>query len=140
MNLPESVPVGATYSATITVTHDLTVQARVPELPPVYSTPNMVLCMEVTCTDLLKQFLPAGWVSVGAFVNVRHLAATPVGFEVTVTAKVVEVSKSLVTFDIEAHDGVDTIGKAQHARAPIEMTRFMSGVARKQAMLRSGSL
>ena len=138
MNLQEIVPVGAAHRATLTITHDLTVQARVPELPPVYSTPNMILLMEVACTDLLKQFLPAGWVSVGVLVNVKHLAATPVGFEVTVTAKVVEVSKSLVTFDVEAHDGIDTIGKGQHARAPIEMARFMHGVATKQAATRLG--
>jgi fluoroacetyl-CoA thioesterase len=133
MNLQELVLVGATHRANLTVTHDLTVQARVLELPPVYSTPNMILFMEIVCTELLKPLLPAGWVSVGAFVNVKHLAATPVGFEVTVTATVVEVSKSLVTFEVTAHDGLDTIGQGQHARAPIEMTRFMQGVANKLA-------
>ncbi len=133
MNLQEILPLGITHRTTLLVTQDLTVQARVPELPPVYSTPNMILFMEVACTELLKPYLPAGWVSVGAMVNVKHLAATPVGFEVAVTAKVIEVSKSLVTFEIEAHDGVDKIGSGQHTRAPIEMTRFMQGVAKKQA-------
>lgn len=133
MNLPERVPVGASHSDSLVVTHDLTVQARVPELPPVYSTPNMILFMEIACTDLLKQFLPEGWVSVGALVDVRHLAATPTGFTVTVTATVSEVSKSLVTFDVEAHDGVDVIGRGRHARAPIESARFLDGIARKQA-------
>lgn len=133
MNLPERVPIGATHSDSLVVTHDLTVQARVPELPPVYSTPNMILFMEVVCTDLLKRYLPEGWVSVGALVEVRHLAATPVGFTVTVKATVTEVSKSLVTFEVEAHDGVDAIGRGRHARAPIETTRFLDGVARKQA-------
>jgi len=133
MNLQDCVTVGRTHSARLTVTHELTVQARVPELPPVYSTPNMILFMEIVCTDLLKQCLPAGWVSVGAQINVRHLAATPVGFEVTVTAKVTDVAKSLVTFEVEAHDGIDVIGKGEHVRAPIEMARFMSGVAKKMA-------
>lgn len=131
MNLQESVPVGASHRATLIVTHDLTVQARVPELPPVYATPHMIMFMEIACTDLLKRYLPDGWVSVGALVDVKHLAATPVGFEVTVTATVAEVSKSLVTFEVEAHDGVDLIGKGRHARAPIEMSRFMAGVERK---------
>ncbi len=133
MNLQELVLIGATHRARLTVTHDLTVQARVPELPPVYSTPNMILFMEIVCTELLKPLLPAGWVSVGAFVNIKHLAATPGGFEVTVTATVVEVTKALVTFAVIAHDGIDIIGQGQHARAPIEMTRFMQGVAKKQA-------
>jgi predicted thioesterase len=133
MKLQELVPVGATASQQLTVTHDLTVQARVPDLPPVYSTPNMILFMEIVCTDLLRAYLPAGWVSVGAMVNVKHLAATPVGFTVTVTAKVVEVTKSLVIFDVEAHDGLDRIGAGQPARAPIELARFMGGAERKAA-------
>ena len=131
MNLLDLVPIGATHSESLRVTHDLTVQAKVPELPPVYSTPNMILFMEVVCTNLLKRYLPVGWVSVGTFVNVKHLAATPVGFEVTATAKVIEVSKSQVTFEVEAHDGVDRIGSGQHARAPIEFARFLAGIEKK---------
>jgi fluoroacetyl-CoA thioesterase len=133
MDLSQRIAVGISHSTRLVVTQDLTVQARVPELPPVFSTPNMITEMEVACADLLKPYLPAGWVSVGAFVNVRHLAATPVGFEVTTTAKVIEVSRSLVTFEVTAHDGVDLIGSGQHARAPIEMARFMIGVERKRA-------
>ncbi len=133
MNLPELVPIGASASQTLVVTHELTVQARVPDLPPVYSTPNMILFMEIVCTDLLRPYLPAGWVSVGAMVNVKHLAATPVGFTVTATATVVEVTKSLVVFEVEAHDGVDRIGAGQHSRAPIELSRFLTGTERKRA-------
>jgi len=133
MNLPELVPIGASASQTLIVTHELTVQARVPDLPPVYSTPNMILFMEIVCTDLLRPSLPAGWVSVGAMVNVKHLAATPVGFTVTATATIVEVTKSLVVFEVEAHDGVDRIGAGQHSRAPIELSRFLAGAERKRA-------
>ena len=133
MNLPETVPLGVAASQQLIVTHDLTVQARVPDLPPVYSTPNMILFMEIVCTDLLRPYLPAGWVSVGALVNVKHLAATPVGFTVTATARIIDVTKSLVTFEVEAHDGVERIGAGQHARAPIELARFLSGTSRKAA-------
>ncbi|HMM75671.1 MAG TPA: hotdog domain-containing protein [Gammaproteobacteria bacterium] len=133
MNLPELVPVGISASQSLRVTHDLTVQARVPDLPPVYSTPNMILFMEIVCTDLIRPCLPPGWVSVGALVEVKHLAATPVGFTVTVRATVVEVTKSLVVFEVEAHDGVDRIGSGRHARAPIELARFLAGTERKRA-------
>lgn len=132
MNLPDLVPLGITASQQLVVTHELTVQARVPDLPPVYSTPNMILFMEIVCTDLIRPCLPDGWVSVGALVNVKHLAATPVGFTVTATAIVIEVTKSLVVFEVEAHDGVDRIGAGQHARAPIELARFVAGTARKR--------
>ena len=132
-DLPALIPVGSSHQSSLSVTHALTVQATVPELPPVYATPHMIMAMEIACTDLLAKFLPPGWVSVGAVVNVKHLAATPEGFMVTVTARVVEVTKNLVTFEVEAHDGVDLIGKGQHSRAPIQRDRFMAGVARKQA-------
>jgi predicted thioesterase len=133
MNLQELVPLGVAASRSLGVTHDLTVQARVPDLPPVYSTPNMILFMEIVCTDLLRPYLPDGWVSVGAHGDVRHLAATPVGFEVTATATIVEVARSLVVFEVEAHDGVERIGAGRHARAPVELVRFLAGTARKSA-------
>ncbi len=133
MNLLDLIPLGITAQQRLIVTHDLTVQARLPDLPPVYSTPNMILFMEVVCTELIRPRLPDGWVSVGALVNVRHLAATPVGFEVTATATVVEVTKSLVVFDVEAHDGIERAGCGQHARAPIELARFLAGTERKRA-------
>ncbi|MBM4227257.1 MAG: thioesterase [Gammaproteobacteria bacterium] len=132
-DFPALVPLGASHQTSLVVSHSLTVQATVPALPPVYATPHMVMAMEIACSDLLGGFLPPDWVSVGALVNVKHLAATPEGFTVTVTARVVEVTKNLVTFEVEAHDGVDLIGKGQHSRAPIQNERFMAGVARKQA-------
>lgn len=132
-DFPALVPVGSSHETKLVVSHALTVQATVPELPPVYATPHMIMAMEIACTDLLAKFLPPGWVSVGAVVNVKHLAATPEGFVVTVTARVAEVASNLVTFEVEAHDGVDLIGMGQHSRAPIQRDRFMAGVARKQA-------
>jgi len=133
MNLSELVPVGITTSQSLIVTHALTVQANVPDMPPVYSTPNMILLMEIVCADLIRPHLPAGWVSVGALVEVKHLAATPVGFTVTATARVAEVTKSLVVFEVEAQDGVERIGSGRHARAPIEFARFLAGIERKRA-------
>lgn len=132
MDLAARLPIGLSARRSLVVTHDLTVQALAPELPAVYSTPNMILLMEMTATELLRPYLPDGWVSVGALVDVRHLAATPVGFTVTATVSVVEISKSLVVFDVEAHDGVDRIGAGRHARAPIELARFLAGLERKR--------
>jgi len=138
IDLPALIPPGISLSQQLTVSHDLTVQAVVPELPPVYSTPNMILFMEIVCTALIRPYLPAGWVSVGALVDIRHLAATPVGLTVTATARVLEVKNSLVMFAVEAHDGVDVIGRGQHARAPVELNRFLAGCARKAATAAGG--
>ena len=136
IDLAACIPLGLSGSQQLIVGHDLTVQATVPDLPPVYSTPNMILFMEIVCTDLIRPLLPEGWVSVGALVDIRHLAATPVGLTVTATATVVELTKSLVVFAVEAHDGVDLIGRGRHARAPIELHRFQAGCLRKQEQAR----
>ena len=137
IDLASLIPCGISGSQRLTVGHALTVQATVPDLPAVYSTPNMILFMEIVCTDLIRPYLPEGWVSVGALVDVRHLAATPVGFTVTARATVVELTKSLVVFEVEAHDGIETIGRGRHARAPIELNRFQAGCLRKQDKARA---
>jgi fluoroacetyl-CoA thioesterase len=75
--------------------------------------------------------LPEGWVTVGVVVNVKHLAATPVGATVTTRAEVIEVSDHTITFSVEAHDGFEKIGEGTHVRAPVEMERFLRKVGAK---------
>src|ERR1044072_8661986 len=114
MKATANIPVGASASQTMEVTRDTTVAHFHAHMPEVFDTQMMIYLMELTAAELIEPFLPAGWVSVGAAVDVRHLAATPVGFTVTARAEVVSVSDHLVTFHVEAHDGVETIGGATH--------------------------
>src|SRR4051794_3754251 len=72
-----------------------------------YATPRMVLDVEQTCRDLLLEHLDDGEDSVGAHVSIDHLAATPLGFEVTINARIVEIEKRRVTFEFSAHDPVE---------------------------------
>lgn len=133
MSITEQIPVGATAEKTITVTRELTVAHHTEGMPEVYGTPMMIYLMEVVSAEAIAPYLPEGWVSVGVVVNVKHLAATPVGFEVTATAEVTEVSGRTVTFKVEAHDGVEKIGEGTHVRAPVEMARFEKGFQAKLA-------
>jgi fluoroacetyl-CoA thioesterase len=64
-------------------------------------------------------------------VNVKHLAATPVGMKVKLTARVVEVGRNTITFAVEAYDEVEKIGEGIHVRAPVEMSRFIKRVQAK---------
>jgi predicted thioesterase len=84
----------------------------------------MIYLMEVASSEAIQAYLPEGWVSVGVGVDIRHLAATPVGFTVTAKAEVVAVSDNTVTLKVEAYDDVEKIGEGMHVRAPIEMARF----------------
>jgi predicted thioesterase len=108
----------------LTVTLDLTVQHFVPNMPAVYGTPMMILEMEMTSGDAISQFLPAGWVTVGTEVDVRHLEATPVGRSVRTTARVIEVLRRIIRFEVEAFDGDRRIGAGRHGRGLVNMVDF----------------
>ncbi len=125
------IPAGATAERSQVVTQEMTVAWHHPEMPPVFGTPLMIYLMEVTASDAIEKYLPEGWVTVGVVVNVKHLAATPVGATVTAKAKVLSVDGYMVTFSIEAHDGVEKIGEGTHVRAVVEMDRFLKRVNAK---------
>jgi fluoroacetyl-CoA thioesterase len=92
----------------------------------VFSTPAMISEMEETCRLLLKeQFIPnAEWDSVGTVVNIKHLAATPIGTEVLLKSKVISVNGRRVMFDVEAFDKIEKIGQGQHERFIINVPQF----------------
>ena len=124
MNSLSTIAIGSKGEATVIVTTELTVGHAIPLMPKVYSTPSMIFLMETAAGSAIQASLPSGWVSVGVDVNIRHMAATPVGRTVTASATVTAVSEKLVAFDVEAHDGTNLIGKGTHTRAPVELARF----------------
>ena len=132
MSEPFAVPIGASASERVTVTRELTVAHFAPHMPEVYGTPLMIYLMEFASARAVAPFLPPGWVSVGTEVNVKHLAATPVGFVVTATATVLAVAGRSVSFAVQAHDGVELIGEGTHVRALVDLDRFNARVALKR--------
>lgn len=131
MNLADKIPVGTTNEQTIQVTDELTVGFSVAGMPMVYATPQMIQHMEVVCAAAIAPLLPDGFISVGTLVDVKHLAATSVGFSVTTKCTVVEVSGPLVTFEVAAEDGVESIGTGRHVRAAVDFERFVAGIEKK---------
>ncbi|HUL00771.1 MAG TPA: thioesterase family protein [Nitrospirota bacterium] len=134
MSLRFDIPIGTSASETVTVTRELTVAHLIPNMPEVYGTPFMIYLMEHAAAKAITPFLSPGWASVGLQINVRHVAATPVGFLVTATATVLSVSSHLVTFSVKAHDGVDLIGEGVHERAIVDLSRFNAKVLAKKAV------
>jgi predicted thioesterase len=133
MSPTEKIQPGMTGTETVVVTREITVAHFHPRMPEVYGTPFMIYLMEVAASNAIQAALPAGWVSVGAEVNVRHLAATPVGRTVTASARVTEVNDRLIVFAVEAHDGVELIGKGSHARAAVDLAKFERRLDSKRA-------
>ena len=126
-----AIPLGATATKSVVVTRDLTVAHYHPGLPEAYGTPMMVYLMEVAAAKAIQPYLPAGWASVGVAVNVKHLAATPVGLRVTATATVTAVHGKTVTFAVSARDEAEPIGEGTHVRAPIDLARFNARLGTK---------
>jgi fluoroacetyl-CoA thioesterase len=93
----------------------------------VFSTPSMISEMEETCRLLLKeQFLNNNdqWDSVGTIVDVKHLAATPVGAEITLNAEIIKIDERRILFKVSAKDKIETIGEGLHERFIINIPRF----------------
>ncbi len=131
MKATASIPVGAKATQEIVVTRDMTVAHFHEHMPEVYGTPIMIYHLEVTAEAAIREYLPEGWITVGVVVNVKHLAATPVGAKVTTRAEVIELGDNTVKFAVEAHDGFEKIGEGTHLRAAVEMDRFLKKVKTK---------
>jgi fluoroacetyl-CoA thioesterase len=94
-------------------------------LVPVLGTPALVGLMENAAVRALEGHLPPGLTSVGGRIDVRHLAATPVGMRVHARAELVEVEGRRLAFRIEAWDEVEQVGKATHERFVVDVERFV---------------
>ena len=103
-------------------------------MPAVLATPWLVAQLEYAARHAIAPFLEAYERSVGTFIEVEHLAPTPEGFTVICRARVIHVEGSVVTFQVEAHDGVETIAKGLHKRRVIDADRFAGRVRRKREL------
>jgi fluoroacetyl-CoA thioesterase len=92
----------------------------------VLSTPSLISEIEETCRLLLKeQFIPdPNWDSVGTLVDIRHIAATPVGAEVLLKSKVILVNGKRIMFEVEAFDNLERIAEGRHERFVINIPEF----------------
>ncbi len=98
---------------------------------PVLATPALVALMEEAAVRALEGRLPAGQTSVGVRIDVRHLAATPIGMRVRARAMLVAVEGRRLTFQIEAWDDAEKVGEAVHERVVVDVGRFLERVHSK---------
>jgi fluoroacetyl-CoA thioesterase len=123
---------GARGEFSLRVSHEhLANQFKDPLLPPVFSTPVMVMTMENAALNALRPYLEPGESCVGTVVNVRHLAATPVGQTVRAEAEVTEVDGRRIAFKVSAYDEREEIGNGTHERMVIDLKRFGARLAEK---------
>lgn len=99
----------------------------------VLATPVMIGLMEDAARHLVDSRLEPGQMTVGANLNINHLAATPIGMRVTARAELTAVDGRWLTFKVEAHDDQEKIGDGTHTRAIINLDRFMAKAREKAA-------
>jgi fluoroacetyl-CoA thioesterase len=97
----------------------------------VLATPVMINLIEAAALAAVEHLLPAGYQSLGTHLDVRHIAATPVGMRVRATAEVVSVDGRSLRFRVEAHDERDLIGDGTHERVVVNVAKFDERVQRK---------
>jgi fluoroacetyl-CoA thioesterase len=124
MDAREIIRIGMSAERVLVVPPERTVGHFVPGMPMVYATPMMILEMELASGDAINPFLEPGWVTVGTEVDIRHLAASPVGARVRTTARVTAVERRVIRFEVEAFDGERRIGEGRHARGLVNLATF----------------
>jgi fluoroacetyl-CoA thioesterase len=100
-------------------------------LPPVFSTPYLILILENAALNAIKQYLEPGESAVGVHVDVRHLIATPVGRDVTGHAEVSGVEGRNIVFRVWATDGENEIGAGTHERTVVQVSRLIERMTAK---------
>jgi fluoroacetyl-CoA thioesterase len=121
-----AIPLGAKGAFTLVVTPEhLANRFKDAILPPVLATPLMILAMENAALNAIRNYLEPGETALGTAVDIRHIAATPVGQRVTAEAEVTRVEDRRIVFAVTARDDVEEIGKGTHERMVVDLRRLM---------------
>ena len=116
--------VGIKGKQTVEVVYENTATAVGSGVLEVFATPMMIALMEKTACDSVIPHLEVGDGSVGTELNVKHVAATPIGMTVTCESELIEVDGRRLVFKVEAYDEVGLIGKGTHERFIVNNEKF----------------
>ena len=131
MNLPQLLKPGTAGTAELVVADEHTAPRVGSGNVHVLATPVMINLFEAAALDAVDQHLPAGYQSLGTVLNVRHIAATPVGMRVFSVAKIMKVEGRTVFLFVEARDEKELIGDGLHERVVVNVEKFSQRVKRK---------
>ncbi len=117
---------GIKNEKSIVVTNEVTASKVGSGLLPVYATPSMIALMEGTCAESVQPYLAAGEGTVGVAVDIKHIAATPVGMTVRCESLLKEVNGKKLVFEVNVYDEKGLVGTGIHKRAIINNEAFMA--------------
>ncbi len=128
--MAKPIPIGARGEAQETVEFQHTLTARHPELPPVYSTPDMIRLMETAAFHALQPYCEEGEITVGTSINVQHRAASGIGARITAEAVLESFDGRFYTVRVTARDDVQQIGRGTVGRAVVSLSHFLQKTRR----------
>jgi len=130
---PEALRIGLTGRTELVVREEHTAPRVGSGLVHVLATPVMINLFEAAALDALDKHLPPGYQSLGTVLNVRHIAATPVGMKVFAEARIVRIEGRTVFLEVTAKDERELIGDGTHERVIVNVEKFSQRVKRKLA-------
>ena len=124
--------IGLRGKAKMQVTHEKTAEALGSGDVPVFGTPILVALLETAAVNAVADRLGPGETTVGTWLEVSHLAATPIGLEVRAEAELTAIEGRKLTFTVVAFDNRDKISECRHLRMIVSRDRFLSKTLSKQ--------
>jgi fluoroacetyl-CoA thioesterase len=122
------IPIGEA-AETVDLKH--TLAAHHPELPPVYSTPDMIRLMETASFHALQPFCDEGEITVGISIHVEHRAASGIGMQIRAEAELESFDGRFYIMRVSAHDGTQEIGCSTVGRAVVHVPSFLERMREK---------
>jgi len=121
----KQIPIGVRGEAEETVAFEHTLASHHPELPPVYSTPDMIRLMETAAFHVLQPYCEGDEITVGTSINIEHRAASGIGARVKAEAVLDSVDGRLYLLRVTARDDVQEIGRGTVGRAVVSVGKFI---------------
>ena len=124
--------IGTEYTIKAQVTEPMTARQMGSGQAEVLATPSLLALMELAAWKSVAPMLEEGQSTVGTFAALKHLAATPLGMQVRVTARLTAVDRRKLSFFIEAFDAAEKVAEAEHERFVIDSAKFMAKAESKK--------
>lgn len=124
-------PLGETFTYALQTTEEMSASRFQASSPAVFATPFLVGAVEASAARLLEPWLEPGEMTVGGAVELKHTAATPLGWQVRAVARLVEHKGPRFVFEVECFDELEKVGQARHTRFVIDAAAFLGQVEAK---------
>jgi len=129
--MARAIPIGARATAEETVEFEHTLTSHHPELPPVYSTPDMIRLMETAAFHALQPYCESDEITVGTAIHVEHRAASGMGAKIRAEAVLESIDGRFYTVRVTAWDDIQEIGRGTVGRAVVSVGRLLQKMQKK---------